>query len=336
MDSSILRLFELLPQLMSILQIVIYVILAWFFGAIAMKGLKKHLSFPFRIVLTFCVGFVCLVFGTVLSGYMVFLQGSVLKLFQLDLTIGGFIASVIIAVSLYLISKKVERTDPKNLIKKLKKRVGLLEGLLVEHEVHPISERLVRRRAEKLLPEYSVMDAKLNKTDWEIYLHKGKRKAKVVMGAYDGELKIIEHDMSKIESIISDPFRIVGIGVIIFILAFSLISFKGFPSMTESLPSLFGMSSDELTGILGGGEENLPEGCVSAGKLALKYSPQLPLMEDESVEMIIEGGAGIDIQWMYRVDYEGTDYILAIDANFENICSATYEKFCQCIKIPSF
>jgi len=333
-DPSILRLFEFLPQLLSIAQTVIYVIFAWFFGAIALKGLKKHLVFPARIVLTFCVGFVCLVFGIALSGYMVFFQDSVFRLFQLDLLIGGLVSSVILAVAFYLMSRRIERTDPKTLINRLKKRVGLLEGLLVEHKVPPVKEEEARKMAEKLVPGYRARDAKLNKTDWEVFLERGNRKAKVIMGAYDGEVKIVEHEMSRVESIISDPFRVVGIGIIIFILGFSMVSFRGFPSMTDALPSLLGISPDELTEILGGGEENLPEGCVSAGRLALKYNPNLPQFEDESVEMMIESETGIDIQWMYRVDYQGKDYILAIDSDFENLCSASEDKFCQCIRIP--
>jgi len=144
-DPSILRLFEFLPQLLSIAQTVIYVIFAWFFGAIALKGLKKHLVFPARIVLTFCVGFVCLVFGIALSGYMVFFQDSVFRLFQLDLLIGGLVSSVILAVAFYLMSRRIERTDPKTLINRLKKRVGLLEGLLVEHKVPPVKEEEARK-----------------------------------------------------------------------------------------------------------------------------------------------------------------------------------------------
>lgn len=333
-DASILGLLEMLPQLLNILQIIVYVILAWFFGSIALKGLRKHLIIPFRIVLSFCVGLLCLVFGVVLSGYLFFLQGSIFSLFQLDITIGGLIASFILAIAFYLISRGVERTDHKTLINKLKKRVGLLEGLLVEHKVPPMGEDEAKKAAEKLLPGYRARDAKLIKTDWEILLEKEKRKAKIIMGAYDGEVKIIEHDMSRAERMISDPVRIVGIGIIIFVLGFSMISFKGFPNMAESLPSLFGMSPDELFGMVGGGDENLPEGCVSAGRLALKYNPSLPQLEDESIETMIESGGGIEVQWMYSVDYDGANYILAIDANFENICSATESTFCHCMQIP--
>ncbi|NIO19428.1 MAG: hypothetical protein GTN76_01435 [Candidatus Aenigmarchaeota archaeon] len=333
-DPSLLRLFELLPQFLSIAQTVIYVILAWFFGAIALKGLRKHLIFPVRMVLTFCIGFLCVISGIVISNYIPFLQDAMFRLFQVGLTVGGLISSIILAVALYMMSRKIERTDSKTLIEKLKKRVGLLEGVLVEHKIPPMREEDVRRKAEKLVPGYQFRHAGLNKMDWEVSLMKGKKKAKVIMGAYDGEVKMIEHDMSKVEALISDPLRVVGIGIIIFILGFSLINFRGFPSMMEGLPSLFGLSPDELSGVLGGDDGNLPEGCISAGRLALKYNPKLPVFEDESVEAIIESQSGTDVQWMYRIDYDGTDYILAIDTNFENICSATMDKFCQCIEIP--
>ncbi|NIO23037.1 MAG: hypothetical protein GTN38_03360 [Candidatus Aenigmarchaeota archaeon] len=326
MDGSILSLLEMLPQLLNLIQIVVYVILAWFFGAIAMKGLRKHLIFPVRMVLTFCVGFFCLISGIALSDYIFFLQDPIFALFQLDITVGGLLSSLIFAVAFYLISRKAERMDPKTLMKKLKNRVGLLEGILLEHKVPPIREEEAKKRAEKLVPGYQAREAKLNKTDWEVFLWKEKRKAKVIMGAYDGETKIVEHDMSRAEHFISDPLRIIGIGIIIFILGFSLINFKGFPNMTEGMSSMFGIPL--------GGDENLPEGCVSASMLALKYNPKLPVFEDESVRTMIESETGTTIQWMYRVDYEGADYILAIDSNFENICSATENKFCNCMEIP--
>jgi hypothetical protein len=333
-DPSILKLFELLPQIFNIAQIVIYIILAWVFGSIVMKGLKKHLTFLLRMVLTFCMGFLSLVSGIALSSYMPFLQDPIFRLFQVDIFIGGLTSSLILALAFYLMSRRVERTDPKTLITKLKKRLGLLEGVLVEHKIPPIREEEARKIAEKAIPGYAFREAKLNKTDWEVFLVRDKRKAKVIMGAYDGEVKMVEHDMTGIEHLISDPLRILGIGVIIFILGFSLLNFKGFPSMTEGISSVFGLSPDSLFGIVGGDEADMPEGCVSAGRLALKYNPKLPVFEDQSIEIMIENEAGIDVQWMYRIDYEGTDYILAIDYNFEKICSATFDKLCSCMEIP--
>ncbi len=334
MDPSITRLFELLPQLLTFAQAIIYVIFIWFFGAIAMKGLKKHLSFPFRTILTFCVGFLCLVSGVALSGYIVFLQDKILELFQVGVTVGGLISSIIFAIAFYLISRKVERTDPKTLIEKLKRRVGLLEGLLVEHKVPPLKEEEVKKKAKKLLRGYEIKEAKLKKTDWEITMVRGKKKARIVMGAYDGEVKFMEHEVPKLYHLISDPLRVAGIGMIIFILGFSILNFRGFPTMAEGISSLFASSSYGLGGILGVGEENLPEGCISAGKLALRYNPRLPLFENETIERMIERGIGRDVQWMYKIEYEGTEYILAIDSDFENVCSAREDRVCHCIKIP--
>jgi hypothetical protein len=325
-DASILSLLEMLPQLLNILQIIVYVILAWFFGSIALKGLKKHLIIPFRIVLSFCVGFLCLICGVVIAGYVPFMQDPFFKLFQIDITIGSLIASVIFAFALYLITRKFEKTDPKTLIKKLRKRVGLLEGLLLKYRVPTIKEEEARNIAGKAVPGYGIKEAKISRTEWEILMQKGGSKATVVIGAYDGKVKTIDYEMPKTEYIISHPFRVLGIGIIILVLGFSMVNFRGFPSMTEGISSMFGFPL--------GGDENLPEGCVGAGRLVLKYNPSLTPLEDESIKAMIESGAGIEIHWMYMIDYEGENYILAIDSNFENVCSATEEKFCQCIQIP--
>lgn len=333
-DPSLLRLLDMLPQILLPLQIAVYFILAWFFGAIALKGLKKHLIFPVRMVLTLSIGFLCVVSGSVIAGYIPFLQDKILRLFQIDITVGSIISSVIFALSFYLITRKFERTDPKTLIEKLRKRVGLLEGILVEHKISPIKKDEAKKIAERAVPGYVFKDAKLNKTEWEVVVQKGKKKARVVMGAYDGGVKTVEYEMSKVDFILSHPSRIVGVGIIIFLIAFSFLNFKGFPSMAEDISSLFSLSPGDLTGIVGKGEENLPKGCISAASLALKYNPKLPVFENKTIETMIENRSGTDIQWMYRIDYEGTNYILAVDSNFENICSATEEKFCQCIKIP--
>lgn len=325
---------EMLPQLLFATQAVMYVILAWVFGSMAFRGLRKRLHFAIKIAVVFGTGFLCLVSGTVLADYMFFFKGTVFRVFQIDLLLGGIISSIIIAVAFYLITRREKVADKEGMLRKLKERVSLLEGLLLKHRVPTLREGEVRKIAESLVHGFAARHASLKKTDWEIFLEKGEKKARVVIGAYTGEVKKVEHLGAKF---FSDPLRTIGVILIISLAAFSLFSFRGFPNMLEDVSSLLGMSPEQLGMFYGG--ENLPEGCVSVTRLLMKPGVSVfggeSSYTNEEVKAMIEKEAGFGIERMYVVDYEGKNYILAADSTFENICSATESRFCQCIKIPS-
>jgi hypothetical protein len=331
-ELSILRMIEILPQLLNIVQIVIYIALSWFFGSLTLRGLKRDFSFFIKIPITLAFGFLCIICGSAFSTFFGLFQEGILKILQIDLFIGGLVISIVFGISLYLMSRESERYDPQSVIKKLKKRIGVLEGLLLERRIQPISEEIARQTAEQSLSGYRTSEARLNKADWEIYLEKGERKAKVVLGAYDGEIKGITYKKS-IKDIFSDPLRIIGIVLIVSFLMTSLINFRGLPNISEGVYSLLGISPDDLKSLFGE-DENLPEGCISASRLALKYKPSLPTYENEDVKKMIENESGFKIGWMYRISYEGRDYVFAIDLDFKNFCSATETKFCHCVEIP--
>lgn len=335
-DFSLFGLLDMLPQILFMAQIAAYILLSWFLGSLAFRGMRKRIPFAIKIIATIGTGFLCLVAGTVFAGYMFFFEGTVFKMFQLDLFLGGLITSIIVAVAFYMITHKEKGEGKDKMLNKLQERISLLEGLLLEHKVPTLREDEVKKTSEALVPGFTAKEANLKKTDWEILLEKEEKKAMVIMGAYTGEVKKIEHLGKK--GILSDPVRIVGIALVIFLVAFSVLNFRGFPNMMEGFASLLGMSPDQFSMFAGSGE--LPEGCVPVASILSEHGVSVLGGEsaygNEEVRNMIEREAGVSIEWMYMIEHEGTNYILAVDSALQNMCTATEDMFCQCIKIPVF
>jgi len=129
-DLSFLSILGMLPQLLFMTQIIMYLILAWFFGSLAFRGMHKQIPLAIKLVTTIGTGFLCLVAGAVLASYMFFFQGTIFKTFQIDLFLGGLIGSIIIAVAFYMITRKDKGVGKDKMIKKLQERVKLLGGNL--------------------------------------------------------------------------------------------------------------------------------------------------------------------------------------------------------------
>ncbi len=341
---------EMLPQILFIAQIVTYLLLAWFLGSLAFRGMRKKIPLPIKIIAMLGIGFLCLIIGVVLGDYMFFFKGTILQTFQIDLFLGGLIGSIAVALALYMITRKEKGMGGGKMIKKLQERVSLLEGLLLRYRVPTLREDEVKKTAETLVPGFSAKQANLKKTEWEVLLEKEERKAKVIFGAYTGEVKKIEHLGAR--GLLSDPLRIIGIGVIIFLIAFSLLNFKGFPSMMEDVASLLGMSPEQFETLTG--SEDLPEGCVPTIRILMSQGLSVlggenSYMDDNLRQMIEERHPGREVFMMTPTEYEGENYVLSFTLpkgmNFEGmssqeilnnaeICSSIGDTMCDCIQIP--
>ena len=92
-------------QILGIVQIVAYVFLSLFFGAIVMMGYRGYVpwwaSYPLRLGL----GFVCLVCGIGVSAFIP--VPSPLDMFQLDVMIGGIISSIVLLVAINVLSYRM-------------------------------------------------------------------------------------------------------------------------------------------------------------------------------------------------------------------------------------
>ncbi len=348
---SVFSILRYLPDLLFFFQLIFYPVLAWFFGSISIKGLKKHLNVFIRTPLAFVVGFLCIISGSVISGYVRFFNEPVFELFQLNLIFGSLVSSIIFFVGFYMISYERKEDDKDSIIKKLKTQIELLESILVKHNIPTLSEKDVKKTAEGLVQGYKATNAKLKGSFWEIYLEKNGKKATVVLDGYTGEVKDICREKDRMNLLISNPVKTSGIIIIAGLILFSLINFRGLPDMMEGFASMMGMKTEDLNTLMGRGG-NMPEGCISASTLFLTYGMNivdLPISHDENAKKMIERETGKQVVVMYDVKEKGKDYILAIalnkSLNFSkmstneiiknaDICSATKDRLCNCLKIP--
>jgi hypothetical protein len=288
------------------------------------------MRFLVKLPIVFAVGFIALITAISLSNFINFFnEGFFFRIIQFNIFINGIISSIILAVSFYLITYKDAKS--RKTVEKLEKRIEDLENLLLKHKVPVLPKEKITEIAKKRFKNYKVSKADVNGKFWEVHMEKGKKKITVAIGGYDGEIKDVIYE-SKLHMIFSNPLKIIGALIIICLLLFSALFFKNFPSMGENLASAFGMSNEQYLELFG--EKNLPEGCISASRLALKYKPELPTYENLDVKKLIEDASGIKIKWMYRIEDEGKNYVLALDENFEYVCSSTESVFCECVKVP--
>jgi hypothetical protein len=352
MAFDMMQLLEMLPQLLATVQIIIYVFLSWFFGSIAIRGMKYRLSFPIKIGLTFGLGFACMVAGTALPVAFNIMQTGILKAFQVDSLIFGIIISIVFAMCLYMISKEAKGVGHKELSEKLAKRVEVMESMMLQGRPRPILESDAREIAKQALVGYDAKTAKLKGAEWLVLLEKGNRKASVLLGAFDGYVKEVKHEMPLSERLISDPGRIAGIIIIVGILVFSMFSFRGFPTISDSMASMLGMSPEDMKGLLGVGE-NLPAGCVSARNLFMRTGVNIggmPPYDNEGTKNMLEQATGQTVLMMFETEYEGTGYIgsVVIPKNMDvtgvsqeeltsqaSFCSSTKDTLCSCMKAPN-
>jgi hypothetical protein len=338
---SFADMLDALPQIMLLAQIVMNFVLAWAFGAIAFRGLKKDLRFYIRIPALLVIGLLCLLAGVIIREFISF-NNTIFRILQIDLFISGLIVSMIIATSLYLITRKFAENKDKK-ISQLEERIKLLENILAKEKVQPIKENDAKKMAEALVKGFTVKEANLKLPVWEILLEKGSKKAKIILGAYTGDVRKIDYVGRK------DVSTIAGILIIVFIAIFTLVNFKGFPSFTETIAPLFGMNETQFNEFFG--PKQMPEGCVRILSILAKQGVKVigseqNLYKNEDVSKMLEANTGKRVLLMYNTTYEGKNYVISVllpkdyevfseeeIKRYAEICVSTDEVLCECIKI---
>ncbi len=103
-------LIQNLPEIMFWAQILVYIVLIFFFGSIAVRGYRGYLRGIFHFLLRAGSGFACLVAGIGISPYIPFVgDNMLLKIAQTDLITGGIISSMVLLVSFYIMTFRFSR-----------------------------------------------------------------------------------------------------------------------------------------------------------------------------------------------------------------------------------
>lgn len=122
--------------LLNLIQIVVHLGLAMFFGWIIMMGWRTYSRGVIKFFLRLGFGFVALICGIGLSGLISssLLAGplaEMLSLMQIDIMFGGLISAFILMISIYLISTNIYNVGGlKKGIERLQERLRIAEGLM--------------------------------------------------------------------------------------------------------------------------------------------------------------------------------------------------------------
>ncbi len=333
-----------LPQIMEIFYMLGFIVLIWVFGNIAVKSFKKKMNHAIRYGLSFAVGFVIFFCASAMNNVLIFVSGGLADMLRINLFINGIVATIIVSVGLFLVSRNRKEKLPEEIISEMQKRISKMKTLLAEHKIRLIDENDAKRKATKLVEGYSVKDATLREEKWDILMENlEKKKANVFIDPYDGS-----YEIAKDESFIkTNILGIIGTAVIVGIVIFSLFNFTGFPQsdMSEMLTNL-GIPEEDAGMFFE--EKNISEDCVSAMSIMARYGmrmDELEIYEGEETKTIIENTTGEKVLMMYIASYEGKDYIMSINlpqgvnpadqqatGSKTNICVSTEDKFCDCLK----
>lgn len=139
------------------------------------------------------------------------------------------------------------------------------------------------------------------------------------------------------ENRLRHPATIAGLVIFIGFIAFSLINFRGFPDMKQSIFSSLGISDSEMAKIneamqqfLNSPFANLSAGCLSSleevqGKEGLREVT----FEDAAIKSMVEAAAGEPVSEMYKLESGGRTLVIAAMSSGKR-CFATPTEFCIC------
>ena len=129
MAIDIAELITSLPLILQGIQIFSYIVLTLFFGSIAVKGWRGAPSMLVSILLRLGAGFVCLIAGITFGPWVPWLATDIMRLFQLDMIIMGFVFSIIMAVAIALVSNNLPGSAERmqRIIEKLQKRIKKMQ-----------------------------------------------------------------------------------------------------------------------------------------------------------------------------------------------------------------
>ncbi len=347
MDSLLATLpaiMQMIPIIMQASQVIFYIFFIWFLGAISMRGFRGRKPFFLGFAGALLTGSLCLVGGSAFAGFIPFLSSGFFSMLQLDMIVAGIFVSILTMISLNLMTHEKAGWSPGEMIGILKRKVKGLEDML-ERKARHITESEARKIAEGVMKGYKSTAAKLVGSDYEVTLKKKDMECRVVLDAWDGEVKEKIHQESKLVLFFRDPRKVVGLLMIIGLTAASLFFFEGFSNPMEEMSSIFGMDVDELGGLSSSLmdspliSQEVPPGCISPFELNSYYG-QLQdedfvinhIFEDETTERTVEENCMDEVLMMLKIDHEGQDVVMAFTRG-EMFAYLTDGQFCMCMDL---
>ena len=339
--SALPGLLSIMPLVLQASQAMFFVFFVWFFGSMTMRGYRgKKPLFVYTLGIL-VMGALCLVAATAFAGFMPFLSGGLLALLQLDVILSGLLVSAILAFALTLMTHTNASWSLDEKVKLLKRKIANLEDML-KRRSHHITENDAMHIAEHVMDDYKARHAKLVGNEYEVVLKKDHKEGRAVIDAWDGEvLSRIFHE-SSLARFFTDPKKVLGLLIIIFVGIFAAVFFEGFPDPAKEITSLLGIDAGQLGGMASSLGQNplisgdAPEGCVSP-LIFMEYADELQdqqyildhLYDDEDVAADIGSRCGKP-RMMIRIFHEGQEVVMGFTADGK-MGYTTDGIFCACI-----
>lgn len=245
----------MLPRIIDIILKIALLLVAMFFGKIALAGWGEKLDFITRIGVTVILGLICFTVGILLP-FDFFPQ-----IAFISHAINAFIVAVFLFIILFLLSEK--RRKPQFLTKRdiesLKKEIDFIKSEITRInqalikkgiQAKPVSEEKVRKIAKDILKNkniknYSILSIKQKDNFWNVFTNIAGKKHKLVIDLY-GQLKKFEKigfDFSRItKRLYEDKLFLLGsvLAIIFFVIVISLATPQNIQRVSETF-SLYGV-----------------------------------------------------------------------------------------------
>ncbi|HDD45855.1 MAG TPA: hypothetical protein ENG42_00115 [Candidatus Aenigmarchaeota archaeon] len=272
-------------------------------------------------------------------------ESGMLGLVNASMLIFSLISSLIIGAALYLLTSDLR---PKS-AGYLRKRVSLLEDLLRKSGVVGINANEVKEMVKNRF-KCDVNRIERQNDVYVVMCKKGKQEFNTYVDVYDGAIVGTKCN-TLVSFFLLNKKKIVGASIVIFFVIITLFNFKNLPrfDLIEGVANMVGIPKEQLSMFY---EKDMAEGCVSITKLMIKYSTkinEMDLYENKRVQEEIESILDEKVIAMYKVEYNGNDYIISVSVpknisseqlgsknilKISKVCSIYKNKLCDCMKTP--
>ncbi len=286
-EDSMLSFLSALPQMLLAVELSVYAIAIFFYGGIAVRGLR-HRQAWIRWPLLALSGILCL--SASFSFAYLFPIPKGLELLKLDAFMAGMFSAILFALSLSLMTHDAKVYTLPYLAERLEK---LKAAALSRKGLRPIE----RETAEQIAFEktkWNAAETKLAEGKWYVKMKDGESARIVEIDALDGTVeKVYYHPSSKIMDFLLDWKKTSGLAISLLLAVSIIITFKGFPSMATDLESL-GLNKDLINQLKERSQANADPGCREAMKEApTKTINSFPEVKDnrtrQAFQKLVEG-----------------------------------------------
>lgn len=313
-----------LPQILSAIELSLYAIAVFFYGGMAVKGLRYREAWIKWPLMTLS-GLLCLAATSSLAGLFPLPKG--LELLKLDAFFAGLLSSATLALSFYLMTHDAKVYTIPFLAKKLE---ALKAAALSGKGLGPISDAEAEKIASGRIKGEAI-ESKLSGSKWYVKVEAGSSIKVVEIDAIDGAVEKIYHHNDMILNFLLDWKKSAGLAISLLLLVAVMFTFKSLPSISSDFEKM-GISQDLMDQLKKRGEAAADTACKEAIQEATStFINTFPEVKDnrtrQSFQKMVEGKI-----LSLRSLKESKGMVALTDDNKACVFSRE-SKFCVCLEV---